>query len=121
MARPKNKLSVKFTEKNDLKSGLYGDGGGLYLQVSAFETKAWVFRYMIAGKARKMGLGDFDRIGLKAARKKAEAAYELVVDGIDPIDERADRKAVDAAEKAKALTFKECAEGYIAAHESGWK
>ena len=30
MARPTNKLSVKFTEKDNLKPGLYGDGGGLY-------------------------------------------------------------------------------------------
>ena len=38
------------------KPGLYGDGDGLYLQVSAFDTKAWVFRYMIDGRPRKMGL-----------------------------------------------------------------
>jgi integrase len=121
MARPTNKLSVKFTEKEDLKPGLYGDGGGLYLQVSDRETKAWVFRYMMAGRARKMGLGDFDLVSLKDARKKRDAAYGLAVDGVDPIEERKTRKAEQAAEKAKALTFKECAEGYIAAHESGWK
>jgi integrase len=121
MARANNKLSTKFTEKNDLKPGLYGDGGGLYLQVSDFKTKAWVFRYMMAGRARKMGLGDFELVSLKDARKKRDAAYALVVDGVDPIDERKTRKAAQAAEKAKALTFKECAEDYIAAHESSWK
>jgi integrase len=121
MARANNKLSTKFTEKNDLKPGLYGDGGGLYLQVSRFETKAWVFRYMMAGRARKMGLGDFELVSLKEARKKRDAAYAQVVDGIDPIEDRGARKAAHAAEKAKAVTFKECAEGYIAAHESSWK
>src|ERR1700682_2372170 len=109
MARPTNKLSVKFTEKPDLKPGLYGDGGGLYLQVSIGQTKAWVFRYMMAGTARKMGLGDFELVSLKDARKKRDAAYGLVVDGVDPIDERAARKAEQAVEKAKELTFKECA------------
>ena len=93
MARPTNKLSVKFTEKADLKPGLYGDGGGLYLQVSDYKTKAWVFRYMMAGRARKMGLGDFELVTLKDARKKRDAAYGLVVDGVDPIDERKARKA----------------------------
>jgi integrase len=112
---------VKFTEKQDLKPGLYGDGGGLYLQVSTYETKSWVFRFMMAGTARKMGLGDFDLVSLKDARKKRDAAYGLVVDGIDPIDERAGRKAEQAAANAKVLTFKECAEGYIAAHKSSWK
>ena len=121
MARPTNKLSVKFTEKNDLKPGLYGDGGGLYLQVSDFKTKAWVFRYMMAGRARKMGLGDFELVSLKDARKKRDAAYGLVVDGVDPIEERKARKAAQAAENAKTLTFKECAENYIAAHKAGWK
>jgi len=121
MDRATNKLSVKFTEKDDLKPGLYGDGGGLYLQVSDRQTKAWVFRFMIAGRARKMGLGNFELVSLKDARRKRDAAYGLVVDGVDPIDDREARKAAQAAEKAKALTFKECAEGYIAAHKSGWK
>lgn len=34
MARPMNKLSVRETQR-DLTPGLYGDGGGLYLQVSS--------------------------------------------------------------------------------------
>ena len=121
MARGLNLLSDKFTQKKDLKPGLYSDGGGLCLQVSSFNTKAWVFRYMIAGRARKMGLGDFELVSLKKARDKRSAAYALVKDGIDPIDERASRLAAQAAEKAKALTFKECAESYIEAHKAGWK
>ncbi len=43
------------------------------------------------------------------------------MDGVDPIEERKTRKAEQAAEKAKTLTFKECAEDYIAAHKSSWK
>jgi integrase len=121
MGRATNKLSVKFVEKEDLKPGLYGDGGGLYLQVSESQTKAWVFRFMMARRARKMGLGDFDLVSLKDARKKRDAAYGLVIDGVDPIAEREARKAKQTAESAKALTFKECAEGYITAHKAGWK
>lgn len=121
MSRPTNRLAVKFTEKDDLKPGLYHDGGGLYLQVSDRLTKAWVYRFMMAGRARKMGLGDFDLVPLKDARKKRDAAYSLVIDGVDPIDEREARKAAQAAERAKVLTFKQCAEDYIAAHRAGWK
>lgn len=121
MGRATNKLSVKFVEKNDLKPGLYGDGGGLYLQVSDFKTKAWVFRFMMSGRARKMGLGDFELVPLKDARKKRDAAYGLVVDGVDPIDDRQSRKAAQTAETAKILTFQQCSEGYIAAHKSSWK
>jgi len=28
---------------------LYADGGGLYLKVTAANTRSWVFRYMING------------------------------------------------------------------------
>ncbi|WP_338830184.1 tyrosine-type recombinase/integrase [Bradyrhizobium sp. 27S5] len=121
MGRVANKLSVKFIDRKDLKPGLYGDGGGLYLQVSNRNTRAWVFRFMIRGVARKMGLGDIDNVKLADARKKANAAHLLVIDGVDPIEQRNSRKAALAAERAKATTFKECAEGYIAANEMSWK
>ena len=55
MGRATSKLSVKFVERKDLKPGLYGDGNGLYLQVSNRRTKAWVFRFMINLRPRKMG------------------------------------------------------------------
>lgn len=112
---------MKFVDRKDLAPGLYGDGGGLYLQVSDRKTKAWVYRFMIRGRARKMGLGDVDQVKLADARKKANAAHLLVLDGIDPIEERNARKAALAVEQAKAMTFGECAEGYIEAHKAGWK
>jgi integrase len=124
MGRSTNKLSVKFIEKKDLAPGLYGDGNGLYLQVSAFETKAWVFRFMMLGVARKMGLGPAGpkpKVTLKVARDLAADARKSVLQGIDPIVERDARKAALAAEKAKAMTFEQCAQGYIKAHQSSWK
>jgi integrase len=121
MGRTANRLSVKFVEKSDLKPGLYGDGNGLYLQVSDRRTKAWVFRFMMAGRARKMGLGDFDRVKLADARKKATAAHMLVVDGVDPIEERNARKSEVMAAAAKATTFRECARKYLEAKRPGWK
>lgn len=116
MARKVNKLSV-LKIRGDMEPGLYGDGGGLYLQVSNTRTKAWVFRYMIAGRARKMGLGDFERLPLADARKKALDAYKLILDGKDPIDTRNITKAA----QRKTKTFKECATTYIADHEGSWK
>jgi len=121
MGRTANKLSVKFIERQNLEPGLYGDGNGLYLQVSDRKTKAWVFRFMMAGRARKMGLGEVERVTLASARKKAIAAHSLVIDGIDPIEDRKDKKAKAVADKAKSMTFRECAAGYIDAHKSGWK
>jgi integrase len=129
MSRGTNKLTAKFIDRKDLKPRLYGDGRGLYLQVAPAPTKedprrvtkAWVFRFMIAGRARKMGLGEVDRIQLADVRKRAYAAWLQAQDGIDPIEERNARKAAVAVEKAKSMSFRECAEGYIQAHQSGWK
>ena len=39
-----------------LKPGLHADGAGLYLKVTKAGTKSWVFRFMVRGKARAMGL-----------------------------------------------------------------
>ena len=127
MARPNNLLTDRFIKKTDLKPGLYPDGAGLAMQVSAFETKAWVLRYMMAGRARKMGLGPVSvkpndkLVTLAEARKLATDARNLARQGNDPIEERAARKAAQAAEQVKATTFKECAQGYIAAHQASWK
>jgi integrase len=103
------------------KPGLYGDGLGLYLQVSTFGTKSWLFRFMRDGKARKMGLGAVHTISLKAARQKAQECRIKLDAGLDPIE---DRKAVRLARKAEtavAMTFKQCAKKYIDAHQGTWK
>jgi integrase len=108
--------------------GLYGDGHGLYLQVSSFGTKAWIFRYMVDGQARKMGLGPLHTVSLAEARKRAAEARLKLQDGIDPIAERDSardaRKAAAAEAKAavaRRKTFKECADAYIADNEVGWR
>jgi len=49
--REGNELSA-VAVRNANKPGL-----GLYLQVSKFGTKSWLFRYMLSGVARNMGLG----------------------------------------------------------------
>jgi len=103
------------------KPGLYGDGLGLYLQVSSFGTKSWLFRFMRDGKARKMGLGALHTISLKAARQKAQECRIKLDAGVDPIE---DRKAAQLARRAEAvavMTFRQCAEKYIDAHRSTWK
>ena len=70
------------------KSGLYADGGGLYLRVGRGGAKSWCLRYMLEGKAREMGLGGLAKIGLADARKKAAAQRLLLVDKIDPLKRR---------------------------------
>ena len=44
--------------------GMHADGGGLYLRVTVDGTKNWVYRYMLHGHPRWMGLGPLHIIGL---------------------------------------------------------
>jgi integrase len=100
---------------------MYADGGGLYLQVSASGSKSWVFRYTANGKKRDMGLGAFHAVSLAEARLEADKCRRSLRTGIDPIESRKavrDKARLDAV---RSVTFAQCAEGYIKAHQSGWR
>jgi integrase len=120
MARGTNKLSAVAVSKAS-KPGLYADGLGLYLQVSQWGTKSWLFRFMRGGQARKMGLGPVHTVSLKEARESALECRKLIRDGLDPIEARRGKIAAVRAEAARQMTFRQCAEKYIAAHSSTWK
>jgi hypothetical protein len=77
MGRAIGKMTALAVDKAK-KRGYYGDGGGLFLQVSASGSKSWVFRFKEAGKLREMGLGAIHTIGLAEARDKARNAVGYV-------------------------------------------
>jgi integrase len=124
MAHQINRLTAQAVEKTT-KRGLHPDGAGLYLRVGRAGAKSWVFRYMIAGTAREMGLGGLTAIGLADARRKASDARRLLSDGIDPLEhrkqEQAKRAAAEQLEAARSMTFDQCAAAYIRAHEGSWR
>ena len=130
-----NKLSATRVAKLT-KPGRYGDGAGLWLQVSRWNndvSKSWLFQYVSptkrkirpdgreAGCVRQFGLGGFPRTSLAEARDEAAKAYKLVRAGIDPIDARRTERAQLRLDAAKSITFDECARQYIAAHREGWR
>ena len=91
--------------------GRYGDGHGLWLQVSEQGSKAWLFRFMRDGRARQMGLGALHTVSLQEARVRARQARQVLLDGLDPIDVKHQRRTAARLEKARAFTFKQCAVG----------
>jgi integrase len=103
------------------RRGLYGDGGGLFLQVSVTGTKAWIFRWKEDGRHHNMGLGPLHTVSLADARDKALECRKARLDGRDPIAERQAQRMALRIERAKAVTFAECATRYIAAHKAGWR
>jgi integrase len=120
MARGIGKL-VAVTLPKLTKPGMYGDGGGLYLQVTASGAKSWIFRFMLHGRAREMGLGPLHTVSLAEAREKARDQRKLLLDGTDPIAAREAKRAEARIAAANTMSFQECAERYIDANKAGWR
>src|SRR5262245_48852869 len=103
------------------KPGRYRDSGGLYLQIDAArdgvkwsaQRRSWLFRYMLNGRARSMGLGPFPEISLAEARDLAFEARRVLARGLDPIDQR--------PKPVRGPTFESCADEYVDSHRSGWR
>ena len=110
------------------KPGRHADGGGLHLLVKETGARSWVYRFMLKGKARDIGLGAAsgpETISLATARDKAAALRMQVKAGVDPLAER-HRGAAEALAAAQAaqiagITFKAVAEAYVAANEGSWR
>lgn len=61
------------------KSGLYPDGGGLYLRVARNGSKSWAFRYTLNGRPHEMGLGGLTKVAsLMRARRQLMCAARSV-------------------------------------------
>src|SRR5258706_11382413 len=73
------------------KNGMYGDGGGLSLQVTNNgAAKSWIFRWKVRGtnRSRNMGLGALHTYDIHQAREKARICREQLDEGKDPLAER---------------------------------
>lgn len=109
------------------KPGRHADGNGLHLLVKDSGARSWVYRFMLNGKSRDIGLGSAgtDGLSLAAARDARDVLRVKVKAGVDPLDERAQEaaQALAAAQAAKVaqVTFRDAAKSYIAANENSWR
>ena len=107
--------------------GYYADGSNLYLQVSEYGTKCWVFRYTLGKgdndrpRVRDMGLGGYPSITLAQARKLAGECREHLQRGDDPLELRRAKRDQSRAESLANMTFKEAAQRFIELHAPTWK
>lgn len=120
MASATNRLTP-LTVKNASKPGYLSDGLNLFLQVAKGGSKSWIFKYEFKGQRREIGLGPCHTISLSEARLRASDLRRQLIDGIDPFTARKAAALANALEKAKAITFDQCAEQLIAAKRPGWK
>ena len=100
---------------NTLPVGFHSDGGNLYLRVRDNGSRAWVFRYKIAGKATEIGLGAISSRSLLEAREIAGGMRSAIINDRDPIT------LVRVKRDDTVMTFKDCALALIDTKRSGWR
>jgi integrase len=105
----------------------FGDGDGLYLQVAPGDTKSWLLRYTLRGRAREMGLGPVgeppEGVPLARARILAGEARALLRAGADPLEARQAAKGARLQAEADATerTFKAAAKALVESKRAGWR
>jgi integrase len=100
--------------------GRYPDGRGLYLVWLTSTSRSWLFRYMLRGRSREMGLGPYPLIGIAEARQKRDDARRLLLEGTDPIDRRRAGKVALALTAAKSKSVDESFMAWAKARSPGW-
>jgi integrase len=120
MARAAERLSAR-TAQTVKAPGMYADGKGLYLRIGPTGAKSWIYRYRSEGQRHDLGLGPYPDISLADARDRAAEQRKLRLNGHDPLLTRRTGRDHAKLAAAKRMTFKACAEAYIAAHRAGWK
>lgn len=85
--------------KPGAKPAKLSDGHGLYLLVNPNGSKLWRWKYRHLGKEKLMTLGQYPLVTLAQARQARDNARRLLVQGIDPMEER---KSAKVAAKAAA-------------------
>jgi integrase len=105
------------------KPGYQCDGGGLYLQVSQYGSKNWVFRFKSPEllRDREMGLGNLDTWSLAEARERARECRQAVSLGVDPIEERRRKRDQVRATLAERVLFKDAVDDFLSLHNGEWK
>jgi integrase len=106
------------TAKAGVKEQKLYDELGLFLLIKPSGNKLWRFRYQFNGKEKLISLGCYPDVTLLQARKKRSDARELLLQGVDPSEERQQRK--QEAESATLNTFAAIANEWMATKGVDW-
>lgn len=66
----------------------FTDAHGLYLEVTPAGGKSWKLKYRFQGKEKKLAIGTYPQVSLLDARHAAMEAKKMLVDGVDPSQQR---------------------------------
>ncbi|HAL9639075.1 TPA: integrase arm-type DNA-binding domain-containing protein [Escherichia coli] len=70
------------------------DGAGMFLLVHPNGSRYWRLRYRILGKEKTLALGVYPEVSLSEARTKRDEARKLILEGIDPCEQKRAKKVV---------------------------
>lgn len=94
------------------------DAGGLYLEVAPNGSKRWFAKYRFGGKEKRLALGTYPGVTLKAAREGRDAARKTREAGTDPAQQRKADKLESA--RSAAVTFESVAREFHEEKKGGW-
>ncbi|MCX8728892.1 tyrosine-type recombinase/integrase [Gilliamella sp. B2969] len=109
---PLTDTQIKALKANS-KDKKYFDGGGLFLLVKSSGTKLWRFKYKkpISNKETLLSFGKYPEVSLQQARKQRDEARELIKQGIDPQEHKAEQEQLK--QEAICNTFYSMAERWL--------
>jgi integrase len=112
----------------ETRVGYHADGPhtGLYLQVTSSGgqfTRSWIFRYTSPTtlKRRELGLGSTRTRKLADARALSAELRLMVLNGLDPKDERDKERALAISRRATQITFDEAVGKCLETKSLEWK
>ncbi len=94
------------------------DGRGLYLEVATSGGRWWRFKYRFDGKEKRLSLGVFPDVSLKAARDRLDEVRRKLASGIDPAEER--KGNGPAPDGVPGDNFESIAREWFAKHSPAW-
>ena len=91
-----NKLTENSIKKAEILEKQYKiyDGNGMFLLVHPNGSKYWRMKYTFDRKSKLASFGVWPKVSLKEARVRREKAREKIKIGINPVDEKRDKKRI---------------------------
>ncbi|MFL1491220.1 tyrosine-type recombinase/integrase [Pseudomonas antarctica] len=93
------------------------DANGLCLEVTTTGSKLWRYRYRFNGGAKMLALGAYPAVTLLKARQLRDGARQLLIEGIDPGEQK---KTAKQAQRVEGLTFETLAREWFAYNAPRW-
>lgn len=102
----------------DKKQVRLTDSGGMYLQVSPAGSKRWFLKYRADGVEKRLALGSYPAVSLKAARLARDAAKTQKSESTDPLQARQVEKLIASVGSGDTLTA--TANDWLARGKPNW-